>query len=72
MELAVLAPGISELGANEHFRPLGRPEQLSDTAVSNAPDCGVTLTVTLPDAPAERAIVAALTLRVNPGLLVAQ
>jgi len=67
-ELAVLAPGTTELGANEHFKLLGRPEQASATAPSNEPDCGLTLTVTLPDTPGAKVIVAALTLRFNPVL----
>ena len=38
-------------GANEHFRPLGRPEQVNATALLKPPDFGITLTVNLPDLP---------------------
>jgi hypothetical protein len=72
MELAVFAPGMTELGANEHFKLPGRPGQVSITVLSNEPDCGVTLTVSVPEPPATSVIVGALTLRVNPGLLVPQ
>jgi len=51
MELAALAPGTTEAGAKEHFRVLGRPEQASETELSNEPDCGVTFTVSLPELP---------------------
>ena len=66
-ELAVPAPGVTDPGANKHFKLLGRFEQPSATALSSAPDCGVTLTVTMPEPPAARVIVGALRLRVNPG-----
>ena len=36
-ELAVFPPGTSELGANEHFKALGSPEQASATALLNEP-----------------------------------
>jgi hypothetical protein len=72
MELAVLAPGTTEPGANKHFKLMGRPEQVRATALSSEPDCGVTLTVTVPEPPAFSVIAGALTLRDNPGLLVPQ
>lgn len=37
-ELAVLPPGMSELGANEHLKVLGSAEQASATAPLNDPD----------------------------------
>lgn len=72
MELAVFAPGTTELGANKHCKLLGRPEQLSATALSTGSDCGVTLTVTVFELPALSVIVGALKFRVNPPLLVLQ
>jgi len=69
-ELAGVVPGTTEPGVNEHFKLLGSPEQASATALSNEPDCGLTLTVTLPDPPGARVIVGALTLRLSPVLLV--
>jgi len=71
-ELAVLAPGMTEPGANKHFNLRGRPEQVSATALSSEPDCGVTPTLTVPEPPAVSVIVGALTFSVSPGLLVAQ
>jgi hypothetical protein len=40
-----------EAGANEQLRVLGNPEQARATALLKAPDCGVAVTVTLPDPP---------------------
>jgi hypothetical protein len=54
MEVATLAPGVTEAGANVQPKPAGSPEQVKFTALSNDPDCGVTLTLTVPLPPALR------------------
>ena len=51
MELAALAPGVTDAGENEQLRVLGNPEHVSATAVLKEPDCGVTVTFMVPDAP---------------------
>lgn len=50
-ELAEVPPGMSEPGANEHFKVLGSPEQESATALLNEPDGDATLTVRVPEPP---------------------
>ena len=52
-ELTALLPGVTEAGANEQLRALGNPEQVRAIALLKAPDCGVAVTVTLPDPPEE-------------------
>lgn len=65
-ELAVFPPGMTEAGANEHFRLLGSPAQVSATALLNEPPCGVTSTVEVPAPPEVMVIIVGLTLRVKP------
>jgi hypothetical protein len=62
-ELAVFAPGTTEAGANEHFKLLGSPEQVSATALLNEPPCGVTFTVEVPELPEATVIAVGLTAR---------
>jgi hypothetical protein len=50
-EVAPLAPGVTELGENEQVERDGRLEQASETALVNAPYCGLTLTVYVADRP---------------------
>src|SRR4051812_27055227 len=69
MELALLAPGTTEAGENEHFRLLGSPEQVSATELSNEPDCGVTFTVSLPELPIAIVIPDGLVPIVSPELV---
>jgi hypothetical protein len=52
-ELTALLPGVREAGANEQLRVLGNPEQARAIALLKAPDCGVAVTVTVPDPPEE-------------------
>lgn len=44
-------PGVTEAGAKEQLNPSGKPEQLSPTALLKDPELGVTVTVSVPDAP---------------------
>ncbi len=60
---------MTEPGANEHFKLLGSPEQVSATELLNAPPCGVQVYVELPELPEARVIVCGFTLRVRLGLL---
>jgi len=66
MELAVPAPGVTDPGANEHFKLLGSPEHVSSIALLKEPDCGATLTVSVPDAPEAMVIAEGVASRVNP------
>jgi hypothetical protein len=68
MELAVPAPGVTDAGANEHFKLLGSPEHVSAIALLKEPDCGATLTVREPDAPEAMVIAEGVAPRVNPEL----
>lgn len=65
-ELALLAPGTTDWGENEHFKLLGRPEQVSATALLNEPEVGATLTVSFPDPPAAIVVDDGLAPRLNP------
>lgn len=65
MELAVLPPGTTEPGLNEHVKLLGSPEQVSATVLSNGSDSGTTFTVDIPEPPEARVIVAGFTFRVS-------
>jgi hypothetical protein len=67
-ELAVPAPGVTDPGANEHFKLLGSPEQVSAIALLKEPDCGATLTVSEPDAPKAMVIAEGVAPRMNPEL----
>ena len=66
VEVAVLPPGMIEVGANEHFKLVGSPGQASATALSREPPCGVTLTVSIPEPPVVIAIDVGFAPRVNP------
>jgi len=67
--VAVLPPGMTEPGLNEHFKLLGTLEQARATAVSNDPDCGVTSTTNLPELPEARIMVGGLTIKLSFELL---
>ena len=49
LEVAPLVPGATELGESEQVERDGRLEQAKDTALVNAPNCGLTLTVYVAD-----------------------
>jgi hypothetical protein len=51
-EVAVPAPGVMAAGEKEQFQPLGIPLQASEMELLNEPDCGLALTVKVPDCPA--------------------
>lgn len=48
MEVAPLDPGVTDAGANVQPKPAGNPEHVKFTALLNEPECGVTLTLTIP------------------------
>ena len=56
---------MTEAGANEHFKLLGSPEQVSATALLNDASLGVTFTVNMPELPESTVIVVGLTLRIK-------
>jgi hypothetical protein len=56
---------MTEAGANEHFKLLGSPEQVSVTALLNEPPCGVTSTVEVPELPEATVIIVGLTASVK-------
>jgi len=66
MELVVLNPGTTESGENEHFRPLGRPEQVRAIALLNDPDVGATVTVSVPVPPDAMVVEEGLARRLRP------
>ena len=51
LELAALAPGVTEIGLKAQVVRAGNPEQESAMALLNAPPRGVTVTVKLADPP---------------------
>ena len=51
-EATEFAPGVTVAGENEQVNDLGKPVHESRIAVLNAPACGFTITVKLPDFPA--------------------
>jgi hypothetical protein len=61
------APGATSAGENEQANVDGRPEQERKTGLLNVPDCGFTITVTLPFFPAGIVMVdgVALTEKIN-------
>jgi len=65
-ELADPDPGMTEAGANEHLRLLGRLEHDKETALSNDPDVGATLTVNVPEFPEPMVTDDALVANVRP------
>jgi hypothetical protein len=67
-ELALLAPGTTDWGENEHFKLLGKPEQVKAIALLNDPEVGATLTVSFPDPPAVMVVEEGLAPRLNPEL----
>jgi hypothetical protein len=63
VELAVVAPGITEAGKNEHSSAAGRFEQERATADRMAPPTGMTETFALPVRPAGISIAVGVALR---------
>ena len=51
LELAALAPGVTEVGLKVQVVRAGNPEQENATALLNAPPRGVTVTVKLAEPP---------------------
>ncbi len=50
--LAGFAPGMIEVGLNEHVLLAGKPEQVNPTALPNEPPRGETVSVKVADCPA--------------------
>ena len=66
-EVLPLAPGVTELGANEQLRVCGSPEQVSATDLVKEPEFGLIVTLTMPLAPEERVSAEGLAIRFNVG-----
>jgi len=56
---------VTEAGANEQFKLLGSPGQVSATGLLNGPPCGATFTIEVPALPDVTVIVVGLTSRVK-------
>lgn len=67
--MAPLAPGVTEAGANVQPKSLGRPAHVKFTALLNEPDCGVTVTLTVPLPPVLRATAFGLAPKLKVGVL---
>jgi hypothetical protein len=67
VELAVLAPGVTEAGANKHCSSAGRSEHERATAELTAPPTGITETLALPVWPEGISIAVGVAPRLNVG-----